>query len=353
MQVINQLKNEFMSIQTLKTRQWETLLTYEQKEKYANAIRQGYFSTYEGRSWRHDTFYGAYIWKHPGRVQIIKRFENILGHRPGWEDITDDNMRDLFENLVSHYSPNSVKTICAEISAVIREYDATKNIPSVNFGSVLKAKSVPSQFVYLTIDEIRRIRDFNPRTKVARKVKRLFMIECLTGARMSDCENISTDNINEDGVTLSYVSKKSRVEVTVPIHKWLRPFLVDTEHLKSDVPLCSYNRILRDICIECNINDRVKVYQKGHTYTGPKYDFVSSHTGRRSFATNLSKKGISLEQIALMMGHMSGNVPNISMTQRYIVGKMTLDSKVFDVFGLYDKNEPVSDYDENYSKEYV
>ena len=46
-------------------------------------------------------------------------------------------------------------------------------------------------------------------------------------------------------------------------------------------------------------------------------------------------------------------VTHISMTQRYIVGKMTLDSKVFDVFGLYDKNEPVSDYDENYSKEYI
>ena len=108
---------------TFKTRRWEKLLTYEQKQKYANAIRQGYFSTYGGLSWRHDTFYGAFIWKHPNRVKIVRRFEQLLGHRPEWSDITDDNLRDLFGDLAENYSPNSVKTICAEISAVIREND--------------------------------------------------------------------------------------------------------------------------------------------------------------------------------------------------------------------------------------
>jgi integrase len=340
-----------MSKQILKTREWERLLTYEQKEKYKNAIRQGYFSTYHGLSWRHDTFYGAFIWKHPERVQIIKRFENLIGHRPGWEDLTDDNIRDLFEDLASHYSPNSVKTLCAELSAVIRENDATRNIPSVNFSSILKAKKEPSQAVYLTMEEIKRIRDYNPRTKIGKRVKRLFMIECLTGARMSDCLRLSTDNISEDGRALVYVSQKSKIEVTVPIHRWLRPFLVDTEFNKRDIPLCSYNRVLREICIDCGIDERVKLFQKGQNVSGPKYDFVSSHTGRRSFATNLSKKGVSIEQIALMMGHMSGNVPNVSMTQHYIVGKMSIDSRVFDLFGAYEKDEPVSDYDEQLAME--
>lgn len=335
-----------MKNQTLKTREWERLLSYEQKERYASAIRQGYFSTYHGRSWKHDTFYGAYLWKHPGRVKVVKRFEKLLGHRPGWEDLTDDNIRDLFEDLANNYAPNSVKTLCAEITAVIRENDATRSIPSVNFGSILKAKKEPSQAVYLTMEEIKRIRDYEPKTRLAKCVKRLFMIECLTGARMGDCMRIGTDNINEDGRTLTYVSQKSRIEVTVPIHRWLRPFLVDAEMYKRDISLCSYNRILRNICISCGIDERVKLFQKGETFSGPKYDFVSSHTGRRSFATNLSKKGVSIEQIALLMGHMSGNVPNVSMTQHYIVGKMSIDSKVFELFGAYEKNEPVSDWDE-------
>ena len=235
---------------TFKTRRWEKLLTYEQKQKYANAIRQGYFSTYGGLSWRHDTFYGAFIWKHPNRVKIVRRFEQLLGHRPEWSDITDDNLRDLFGDLAANYSPNSVKTICAEISAVIRENDKSRTIPSMSFSEVLKAKKVPSQEVYLTMDEIKRVRDFRPKTRMGKYVHKLFMIECLTGARMSDCMRISSANIDDSGNTLTYVSKKSKIEVTVPIHKWLRPFLVPSDYNEpKEVSFTTYGRIIKEICI--------------------------------------------------------------------------------------------------------
>ena len=60
----------------LRTRRWEELLTPEQKEKYSNAIRKGYFATYDGYAWRH-TFYGAFIWKHPGRVKVVNIFKSL------------------------------------------------------------------------------------------------------------------------------------------------------------------------------------------------------------------------------------------------------------------------------------
>ena len=65
----------------LKTRRWQEMLTPEQQEKYANAIRQGYFATYDGYPWRH-TFYGAWIWKHPGRVKVVNIFKGIVGRPP-------------------------------------------------------------------------------------------------------------------------------------------------------------------------------------------------------------------------------------------------------------------------------
>lgn len=322
--------NEFK----LKTREWEDLLSYSQKKKYANAIRNGYFSTYHGIGWRHDTFYGAYIWKHPGRVKVVKRFENLIGHRPGWEDITDDNLQDFYAELRDNYAPNSVRTICAEIAAVIRENNPTKSIPSAQFGKLMKSKKVPVRNVFLSMNEIRTLRSYVPKLHTDRYVLRMFLIECLTGARKSDSEKLSPQNINADNKTLTYVSKKSHIEVTVPIHKWLRPLLVKGDPLEPDsVPTATYNRCIQRICKKCGINNRVKVFNGGQEETGQKWKFVTSHTGRRSFATNLALKGVSIEQISLMMGHMSGNVPNISMTQGYIVGKMKLDSKVFDVFG--------------------
>ena len=80
------------------------------------------------------------------------------------------------------------------------------------------------------------------------------------------------------------------------------------------------------------------MFHAGKEETGKKYRFISSHTGRRSFATNLSKKGVPLEQIAVMMGHTSNGKPNIQMTMRYIVGKTEIDSNTLKLFGVYDED---------------
>lgn len=323
----------------LKTRDWERLLTPAQQSKYKNAIRMGYFSNYHGREWKHDTFYGAYIWKYPNRVKVVERFTDMLGHKPEWEDVTDDNLSDLVEVLNDNYSPNSVKVICAEIKSVLRANGETKDFESIGYSKILKAKSVPAQAVFLTDEEVKRVVDYCPETPLERFVQRMFVIECLTGARAGDCLRISKDNIDESGRMIAYVAQKHKKEIHVPIHRWLRPFLVDgtcNTRYANGTTTSSFNRCLRDICKKCHINTHVKIYSAGKYQSGEKWEFVSSHTGRRSFATNLALKGIPIEQISLLMGHTNGNVANTAMTQRYIVGKMSIDSNVMKVFGAYD-----------------
>lgn len=324
----------------LKTRDYERLLTAAQQKKYSAAIREGYFNNYHGIAWRH-TFYGAYIWKHPGRTAILRRFENLLGKVPDWEDITDDNLKDLKDVLVDELSPNSVRVIGAELCALINENKPSKHISSEMFKKVMKSKSVPIQPVYLTKAEIRRIDAYHPQTPFSRMIKRLFMIECLTGARFSDCIKMSVYNMYKDGIhkLLKYVSCKSKNEVIVPVDKMLPKYLIPEPNENTNVTAFSYNRTLREICKCCGINEKTRVFKGGKELHGSKWQFVSSHTGRRSFATNLSKRGVSIEQISLMMGHMCGNVPNIQMTQRYIVGKMKLDYSVIKLFGADDSED--------------
>ena len=321
----------------LKTRDWEKLLNFTQQQKYRNPIRKGWFADYHGSSWRHSTFYGAYIWKYPKYLKVVTIFERILGRKPLWEDVTDDNLRDLLEELKDVYAPNSVRTICATIKAVIRENNETKDVPSLGFGKIMKAKTVPSQAVFLTDKEIKRIMQYTPPTPIARYVWRMFLIECLCGARMSDCERITPDNIDDSGYFLTYVAQKTKTEVKVPVHKDLRQFLVpSTPNEPSSVSESAFIWNLQEICRLCGIDDRTKLFRAGKEERGPKWQFVTSHTGRRSFATNLSLKGISIEQISVMMGHMNGGAPNIAMTQRYIVGRPQLTSKTLRVFGVYE-----------------
>lgn len=311
---------------------YEKLLTYEQKNRYKAAIRQGYFNDYHGLEWRH-TFHGAYLWKYPGRVKVLARLESILGRLPKWEDITDDTMRDIRSELADAYAPNSLRTILAELKALINENRGKV----LHFESTdsLKAKKAPVQPVFLTRRELVAIDHYEPKSLLHRYVKRLFMIESLAGARLSDCQHITLENIVEDGdhTFIRYVSQKSKSEVSVPLDKRLRRYVIPvwTNEPKT-ITAASYIRIIRKICHDCGIDERVKVFTAGQYKTGRKWEFVSSHTGRRSFATNLALSGVSLEQIALMMGHTKGNMPNIDMTQRYIVGKMRLDARVFEYF---------------------
>lgn len=317
-----------------KQKGWEDLLSEPQIEKYSNAIRQGYFDDYHGNEWRH-TFYGAWIWKHPNRVKAVSRFRDLVGHLPQWEDVTEDNLRDFRMELDENYAPNSVKTICAELSAIIRAH-GDKNIP-LDFSGltrIMKMKKVPSVSTYLTMHEVEKINMYHPRSVYTRLVKRIFMIECLTGARWCDCLRMSPDNITElDGVPyIRYIAQKTQTEVMVPVHRLLPQYLVRTPLEPTQPDLSFYNKTLRKICRYCGVVSWGKVFKGGKEYAGRKYNFVSSHTGRRTFATNLAQKGVTLEQIALMMGHMNGNVPNIEMTKRYVCEKLEIDKKVLKFF---------------------
>lgn len=63
----------------IKTRDWERLLSPVQQEKYKLAIKQGWFANYHDNAWRHNTFYGAYIWKYPKFIKVVRMFEELLG----------------------------------------------------------------------------------------------------------------------------------------------------------------------------------------------------------------------------------------------------------------------------------
>ena len=106
---------------------------------------------------------------------------------------------------------------------------------------------------------------------------------------------------------------------------------VDVEQLelqKFDFSLTMYNRMIKIICKEAGVSAESSIYKAGKKQTGPKWQFVSSHTARRSFATNLYLAGCDLYTISRMMGHTS-----VDMTERYICcGLRELDSRVMRYF---------------------
>ena len=93
----------------------------------------------------------------------------------------------------------------------------------------------------------------------------------------------------------------------------------------------TFNKTIREICRKLGMNERLKLYRAGEFVEGAKYEFISSHTARRSFATNLYLRGADLYAISKMMGHSS-----VTMTEGYIsCGLRDLSDDILDYFKTF------------------
>jgi integrase len=70
-----------------------------------------------------------------------------------------------------------------------------------------------------------------------------------------------------------------------------------------------FNREIKKVCKLARIDEPIMAEVKTNGMTVikqvPKYELVTSHTARRSFATNLYRRGIPSTQLMLLTGHKS------------------------------------------------
>ena len=87
--------------------------------------------------------------------------------------------------------------------------------------NLIKMKANRMPIVYLTMDELKLIGSLESRQLGSRldNVRDWLLISCLTGQRISDFMNFSTDNIREvDGIKLMDIfQEKGKKSVTIPI----------------------------------------------------------------------------------------------------------------------------------------
>ena len=150
------------------------------------------------------------------------------------------------------------------------------------------------------------------KNELERQVVYQFLIGAYTGMRISDIRVVTEENV-VDG-SLSYVSQKTAVHAVVPCSERVLGYITWVQQHEQDITLPGYNKAIRRLCKRAGITTRVKVYKAGETLTGEKHEFVSSHTARISFCTNLAKLHVPILDISRMAGHTS-----TAMTERYIV----------------------------------
>ena len=292
-------------------------LTFQQNKDLQRAIFKGYLEGYEDdpRKWRH-SFVGTFLTKYPKRVKTLDVLTDIVGHTPEWQDFDDVLVSDFMHEYGQTHSANTNKVIFAELRSVLNSC-VTGEMKQLMFPRALYRREEPSQAVYLDEIETEIIRtDFIPKSDIDRYVKKIFMIESFTGARSSDSRRLTPDNCDFRTDTLSYVSQKTKQLVSLPVHEHLMEFLSDPISLPN-MYVSTFEDGIRRMCRVCGIDQRTSLYRRGEQQSGPKYKFVTSHTARRSFATNLYLRGVDPAVIAQFMGHTTQE----TTIRRYIIGR--------------------------------
>jgi len=256
-----------------------------------------------------EKFENGFLKENPKYRHLVKYIKEALGRDAiDWGDFTKVNLQIIKAHFQEKVSLNTAATYMAVLKAYLNKFSDEGLVPC-KIKDTLKGKKTPSQHVFLTEDEIDRIEAYKPRTESEASVQHQFLIECYMGARASDVENITEDNIRNGRIV--YVSKKTHVETSVPIHRNLMKHLLAP---KRKVSTAYYDRTIKEICRQCGITEPTKLFFRGKEQTLPKCEFVSSHTARRSFATNLRLRGVSISEICALMNHNK----NEQMTARYI-----------------------------------
>lgn len=228
-----------------------------------------------------------------------------------WQDLTKSNLNDFRDHILDKVAQSTARTYFAVFKAILKRYEDDIDFCK-DYANILKAKNEKPVKTYLTMKELERLERVIPRTANEQYVLDEFLIGAYTGMRISDAREISAENMTNGYI--SYVSIKTGIHAVVPMKNGIAERIKRVQENESDIFLSTYNTILRKLCQRAGINERVKVFKAGEHDKGEKWQFISSHSARISFATNLVDLGVPLIEVSRMMGHSS-----TQMTERYVV----------------------------------
>lgn len=228
-----------------------------------------------------------------------------------WGDLTKNRLFAFRDELLATVAASSARTYLAVVKSVLARFEDEADFCR-EYRDILHAKNERPVKTYLTAAELKQLERVEVKNATERQVLYQFLIGAYTGMRISDIRQVGGENIG-DG-SLGYVSKKTGIHAVVPCGEKVEGYIRWVQDNEILITLAGYNKALRRLCWRAGITGRVKVHKAGRDLTGEKWRFVSSHTARISFCTNMAELRVPLLDISRMAGHST-----TGMTERYVV----------------------------------
>lgn len=250
--------------------------------------------------------------------QLLMRYVDYSKKPLNLTDI-DGNFKMSFEAycLENLYAPNTIATAFKFIKTICNHAKSNGLNISSQLGNI-KVKQTKVDNIYLTFEELDKIEktEIEKFTDSLLNARDWLIISCYTGQRISDFMRFTDKQIRvENGKSLlEFTQVKTGKNMTVPLHQKVLEIL---RKRKGKFPYAisdqKYNAYIKKVCEIAEIDDVVSGSKKSETEeesgiyrkeagTFKKWELVTSHIGRRSFATNFYGK-IPTTYLIYVTGH--------------------------------------------------
>lgn len=244
-----------------------------------------------------------------------------------------DNARTKDGFLSVGYINNCVRSLSHRLGTYIVPIGMMDKINLVNIHVPIINDKTADYGIALRDDEVLLLWNYQCESSKDELIRDLFVLNCLTGQRISDTQKVG-ENVDEimNITTIKLSQKKTDKFVKCGV-----VFEIAKEILKkynNGIPDLSYNDMnlgIKSIAQKAGItgtelvgrqsgkSNKVKMDEK------PRYECISTHTGRRTFITLLKLRGWDSTKIAKYSGH-----SNTKMVEYYCKLKDSLEYEVYE-----------------------
>jgi integrase len=261
-------------------------------------------------------------------INWLEAFEAHTGRTLIFSDMNTDFYKQFYAFVFESKkinSPNSFGTMIKNIK-VFMNVAREEGLHDVNThnSSSFKKIDIDVDNIYLTVEELIKIhnlhiteelvmthiKDIKPES-VQKTIRTLeltrgrFLIGAFTALRVSDFSRIEELNIKDNFIRIR--TDKNDYPVVIPVHWVVREILDKGFNLSDKIEDYTINTNVKTLCRCAGISGSVVLAKfetgKRTEITKEKCDWVTTHTARRSGATNMYKAGIPSISIMKITGH--------------------------------------------------
>src|SRR5690554_805719 len=244
----------------------------------------------------------------------LRQYEKYAKIQLNWHSFDMEFYYDFMEfyTEIQGYLTNGFGRIIKVLKVFLNEATEQGYNPSLNYqNKKFRALREEVNNIYLSEEELKRIIDVDlSNRKNLEHIRDLFIVGCYTGLRFSDFTQIKKENII-DGRLLKIKTIKTDEWVTIPLFDEVKQIMEKYKDNPNSLPR-SYgnqimNRYLKEIGELAELDDTfIKVRSKGRRRVEDRcrrHELLTTHTARRSFATNMFKRGVPSRVIMKITGH--------------------------------------------------